>query len=138
MKAPKAYAQVTQIIDKEPDTDIIVAEKRVLGITHQEVGYMLARRWQLPDVIAHVILRHHQPERAGKFRGPATLVYLADTMSRALGLGSDGDDYMRPLRISAARWKKLKLKLEDLEVIMKQTSADHSGFEDFYSTGTDS
>jgi hypothetical protein len=61
-------------------------------------------------------------------------VYLADTVARALGIGSDGDDFMRPLQVSAARWKKLKLNTRDLEEIMRQTLAEQTGFDEFYST----
>ena len=134
VKATAAYTKVRKLIDEHHEIDLLEAENRVLGINHQEVGYILARRWQLPDVIAHVTFRHHEPERAGKFRGPATLVYLADTVARALGIGSDGDNFMRPLQVSAARWKKLGLNTFDLEQVMKQTLEEQSGFEEFYST----
>ena len=42
--------------------DILELEKFMLGATHTDVGFALARKWQLPIVIANCIKYHHRPK----------------------------------------------------------------------------
>jgi putative nucleotidyltransferase with HDIG domain len=52
-------------------------ERRELGVDHALVGGVLARRWNLPKVIASSIERHHSPDATGD----AAWVRLADMMA---------------------------------------------------------
>jgi putative nucleotidyltransferase with HDIG domain len=52
-------------------------ERRELGVDHALVGGVLARRWGLPKIIAHVIESHHSPEADGE----AAIVRLADMLA---------------------------------------------------------
>jgi HD-like signal output (HDOD) protein len=58
------------------------AEEKVLGITHAEVGYLLADHWLLPTALANAIRYHHLPELEPEPRGPASVVFLADTFCK--------------------------------------------------------
>ena len=65
--------------------ELIVVERDVFGISHDDVGKMLAERWALPDFISDIISHHHCPEDACVNVELAHLVYLADLiMSRIL------------------------------------------------------
>jgi putative nucleotidyltransferase with HDIG domain len=55
----------------------IESERRELGVDHALVGGVLARRWGLPNSVAHVIERHH----ANDGEVEATLVRLADMLA---------------------------------------------------------
>jgi putative nucleotidyltransferase with HDIG domain len=57
------------------------AERRALGIDHQELGGIIARRWKFPPDIAAAIEHHHNPEKAGRYEEITSLVYLADLVS---------------------------------------------------------
>ena len=37
------------------------SEDEFFGINHAEVGALLTKRWNLPDVISSVVLYHHEP-----------------------------------------------------------------------------
>ncbi len=62
-------------------SDIIKAERRALGIDHQELGAMISRNWKFPAEITVAIENHHNPEKAGQYGEITSLVYLADLMA---------------------------------------------------------
>jgi putative nucleotidyltransferase with HDIG domain len=64
---------------------LCIAEKEIFGITHDEVGAMLAERWSLPVNLIESIKNHHNPEKSERERVLSSVVYLADLiMSRFL------------------------------------------------------
>jgi putative nucleotidyltransferase with HDIG domain len=92
------------------------AEAEILGCTHADIGRLLAQRWNLPAKLMSLIEHHHQPATAGAWAVEASIVHLADILTRALSLGSGGDDKVPPLDRSA--WQLLKLKTGALDAIM--------------------
>ena len=65
--------------------ELIMVEREAFGISHDEVGEMLAKRWSLPDSIGDIIRHHHCPEDASTDVELAHVVYLADLiMSRTM------------------------------------------------------
>jgi HD-like signal output (HDOD) protein len=42
-------------------TDYTKAERAILGMTHQEIGEYVARKWKVPDFLLHAIRHHHYP-----------------------------------------------------------------------------
>jgi putative nucleotidyltransferase with HDIG domain len=70
------YAQLGTNAAEAPE-DRVRGELRELGIDHAVVGGVLARRWGLPDRIAHAIERHHAPDADGV----AAAVKLADMVA---------------------------------------------------------
>lgn len=63
---------------------IIPAELEVLGFTHHEVGYELAKQWQLPESLANVIRWHHYPDRAPAASIDISLIHIASVISDQL------------------------------------------------------
>jgi putative nucleotidyltransferase with HDIG domain len=53
------------------------AERALTGVDHAVVGGMLIRRWGLPEALAHVVARHHEPEADGV----AGLIRVADMVA---------------------------------------------------------
>ncbi|WXG55891.1 MAG: HDOD domain-containing protein [Candidatus Sedimenticola sp. (ex Thyasira tokunagai)] len=74
------------LISKGRDELVPLAEEEVFGFTHQEVGYLLAASWKLPESLQAAIRWHHQPEEAEHHTLEATLVNIgsavADVMLR--------------------------------------------------------
>lgn len=70
-------------------TDICDLEKENFGIDHQEIGYLLSAKWEMPEEISLAVKNHH--ERA-ETDGPIRLVYVADAFldERAVDLGEEG------------------------------------------------
>jgi len=67
----------------------VTAEEKILGITHGEIGYILAKRWHLPDCITACIYAHHFPERSQEYSREAALIDLADFICHKSNLGND-------------------------------------------------
>lgn len=58
-----------------------------LGFTHCQTGEILARKWNLPEVLVEVILCHHDVPTARLNPALTAIVALADRLSRASNLG---------------------------------------------------
>lgn len=76
--APSLYEKVDPTLT---DLDLIAEEEKVMGITHTEAGYELARRWSLPAVIAEPIRYHHHPDLCQSDTDVVAIVALASKMA---------------------------------------------------------
>jgi putative nucleotidyltransferase with HDIG domain len=65
------------------ECDTVSAERRTLGIDHQELGGIITRNWKFPSEISAAIEHHHNPEKAGLYSEITSLVYLADRMAES-------------------------------------------------------
>lgn len=63
------------------------AESEVLGLSHQDIGYFLAQRWNLPLTLTDAILNHEHPQQSTQNPALSSLVHLADYMTSRLGIG---------------------------------------------------
>lgn len=88
--------------------NLIDSEKRILGINHCEAGIFLAKQWRLPETITQSIQFHHLPERAGKNRKLAFIVYLADLIMEKFAAGFELE----------------KMQTKSLEVAIKNLGLD--------------
>lgn len=78
--APNSYPAITAGLTGQR---LAEAEQRVYHITGEELGYLLTRRWNLPENITHSIRYQHHPEKATKARDVSAIVALAVRMSEA-------------------------------------------------------
>jgi putative nucleotidyltransferase with HDIG domain len=69
--------------------ELTAVERDVFGLSHDEVGEMLARQWSLPDSIVDVIRHHHYPENASACVELVHLVYLADLIMSRVMVGQE-------------------------------------------------
>ncbi len=69
----------------------IEAEREWLTLDHAAIGAMVARHWELPELIAAGIAHHHDPSEAdpGDARTVAHVIHLADLVAQ---LAADGFD----------------------------------------------
>lgn len=73
-------------------TNYLDLEKKILGITHNETGTMLADAWQFSDALTSVIQHHHHPETAPKaHRKMVALIYVADMLMSRFNTGYEID-----------------------------------------------
>ncbi|MCF7886327.1 MAG: HDOD domain-containing protein, partial [Candidatus Marinimicrobia bacterium] len=72
-----------------------IAERRILGISHEEAGAILLENWNLPEELIQVVRWHHQPNRVEGDKTVVDLVHIADIliMETGIGGGSDGLNY---------------------------------------------
>ncbi len=57
------------------------AEKRILGITHDDVGMMLLKRWLFPEPMLDAVEYHHRPMEKGRHASFPMIVHLADLLT---------------------------------------------------------
>ena len=111
----KEFLAVLETSRRE-DIPIRTAEQRLLGFTHDQVGRLLAERWKLPVRLSEAIGCHHRPDLAQVGKREAALVHVAEALTRALGLGSGGDDAVPVLEPET--WRRLGLQTTILEPLM--------------------
>ncbi len=61
-------------------TNLISAEKEILGTDHTEVGYALANRWDFPESLTEAIKYHHCPQPGMAHQELTHILYLADLL----------------------------------------------------------
>ena len=83
----KEYKQIIDLV-KNKGVPYLEAEENYLGITHQEVGGFLIDKWNLPFAITEVIYNHHNPSLARENTELASLIHLADYMTKKLMVGN--------------------------------------------------
>ncbi len=72
------------------------AEREILGIDHQELGALIATRWNFPPAVVTGIAHHHSPQDADENRQVASIVYAANRMVAAMGIGAGVDGFLNP------------------------------------------
>lgn len=103
-----------QVIEKVKSQDISFyqAEKKVLGVTHAEIGGWLANSWNFPAEIEEAIKFHHLPCQATINPQFCSIVHLSDVLARMRSIGSGGDDKVPPIHPSI--WELLRFMRTDL------------------------
>lgn len=76
-----------QLVDINEEIQVLRAEQKMYGYNHAEVGSLVARRWQLPDVICYSILHHHNPSQSDKAPLVTHIINVADMMTNIEGYG---------------------------------------------------
>lgn len=106
------------------------AEHEVLGFSHQEIGALVAERWQLPEAIINCIRYHHEPSALEPPDSLVDAVYLADSVCLLLGVGvgEDGLQY----RADQAVMERHGLQESDLEAVGVAIMADLKGVEQVF------
>jgi putative nucleotidyltransferase with HDIG domain len=92
--------------------DLCSLERERFGVDHQEVGYLMSKKWRFPEEFCAVIRGHH-----GRPRGPSallSLVSIADTFSRnpEADLGGQGLILQREKARIAAEIGRIRHLLE--------------------------
>jgi len=103
---------------KEKNILMLEAEKRVMNVTHPEIGTLLAEKWELPPAILNAITHHHQSHLAGAFALETSIVHLADILCRTLDMESHDSNVIPPQNLAA--WKLLQLEPGSIKEIAKE------------------
>jgi HD-like signal output (HDOD) protein len=115
--APALYARIPKAAS---NLDLVAAEEKHLGISHNEAGYELACYWRLPEELAEPIRYHHTPERAEKSREVVAIVSLADALAQSTGADLESN---RPvLSEHRAAFDILGIDIENAEAMVEEFS----------------
>lgn len=116
-RQPRHMARVFHLARLEK-TPLIQAERRLFGYDHTQVAAAAVTAWKLPPLIGEAIRLHHDPAGSPDSPLEASVVHLADLMTIALEIGSNGSCHVPPL--CAAAWERLGLSASALEIIAAQ------------------
>ena len=83
-----------------------------LGLTHTKLGQELAESWGIPSSLIEAISQHHRQQQSARDPELASLVHMADAVSRNLGVGSGGDSLVPPIHPFA--FNQLAVSPDDL------------------------
>lgn len=119
--APQLYCLIDRTL---AGPRLLEEEQRVLGITHAEAGYHLAREWGLPIEIAEPIRFHHAPERATEAPENVAIVALAAAMASGAEPSDLDQDEFRMLKPAL---DALGLGLEKAYDIWEQFQGNNAG-----------
>ena len=78
------YIQVVQKV-QENNASLSDYENKVFGMNHDDVGLLLANKWDLPDILVNAIKYHHTGKDANDKL--CSCVHLANTMAKCMNLG---------------------------------------------------
>lgn len=115
------YEKIVRVVEKEK-VSFRDAEVSILGIDHAEIGSWLSNEWNLPEKLTIPIAFHHTPENTLRLKDRAAVVHIADSITRAFGIGFGGDPWVQ--KISDAAWNYLGMEKEDLDALMQQIMID--------------
>lgn len=97
--------------------NLIDVEKEEFGITHTEIGGILAEHWSLPDNLTDAIKHHHEPERAAIDTELTHLVYLGDLLMSRFLVGQELERLDTNALVS--RLQKMGITAEQFPVIIE-------------------
>jgi len=85
---PQTFGETLRAVAGSPELRFRDAERRILGVTHEELGLAICREWHFPETIQHAVGYHHDPEAAPcASRQPVAIVCLADHLAARAGVG---------------------------------------------------
>lgn len=75
------------LLEINSENEYLKTERKLFGYNHAEIGSLVARRWELPDVICYSILYHHDPTRSDQAALVTNIVNVADQITNIEGYG---------------------------------------------------
>jgi putative nucleotidyltransferase with HDIG domain len=114
---------------QDDDCPMYEAERRMLGITHSEVGAWIATHWHFSDDVVAAIRQHHDPLAAGAPKADlADIVHCADGIVCALDIGGVENCIVPPLQPAA--WERLQLSPDVYLQLFERVEAGFHGLRD--------
>lgn len=97
-------------------------ETEFFGIDHQELGAMLAEKWNFPGAVAAAIRYHHTPDQAQSHKRLVATISVANLLCHGMRIGDSGDQYVSGF--SPEAWKLLQLDMNQLEKALRNALDD--------------
>lgn len=99
-----------KVVDELQGTNrsFVETEEQILGTTHCELGFCLAKNWNFPADYCDVIAHHHSPMEATGDRTLAAIVNLADLFCSVRHLDYGGREWVSFNLAEEPAWEILK------------------------------
>ncbi len=96
-----------------------VAERKVLGTDHAEIGAEILKNWSFPPEVVSAVRWHHDPDSADETGMLVDIVHVANVLCLMLGIGVGREGlHYEPSPLAT---KRLGLKATQLELVASQT-----------------
>jgi putative nucleotidyltransferase with HDIG domain len=121
------WAERALLLSREEQIDLCEAERRLIGVGHDEVGADVMRHWHFPERLVDAVAAHHSPLPAPPgFRvSLSALVRLADQLAHHLET-----DAGAPVPLASLDdWESLCLDEKFLSALLERTQREISVFE---------
>ncbi len=112
------YSQIKDILSVDPKKRLLVAEKEVLGLTHQEIGAFFARVWHLPDFVINSIRYHHYIGNTPEYKEYAISVLVGNNIVKGMELGESNNPFVAP--IPSWIWSYLRITPKNIRQLIKE------------------
>lgn len=109
-------------ISSRKNIQITEIEKSVLGLSHEEIGIAIGKKWKFETGLLYAVGRHHQPVLQGSAALFSMVVGVADTFVKILKVGFSGNYRITP--IDAEVWKVLELEEEAVFVALSDINSE--------------
>ncbi len=122
----KEFARAIQLAERE-QISLYEAEKRILDISHPELGRWIAKKWNLPRSITDAIAEHHAPKNA---HDPVlvSVVHSANLLCKVCSIGYSGYSYGYSLSDDIG-WQILQKQSAELAKIDIESFTNEAGAE---------
>ncbi len=114
--SPDVYRQVFSVRDEKALT-LHAAEQQVMGVSHGRVGAVAIRFWRLPEMLADVAEKHHQPS-AVEPKPLVDIVHLANILVQGLWISPDDELSIDPLDPECLQ--RLRLDWPDIDALLPE------------------
>ena len=82
---------------REQSVNARLAERESIGLSHDEIGSIVAVKWRFPEFIRESMAFHHEPYKAVNYPGIVQAVSLADSIVRSFKIQElNGQDFSFP------------------------------------------
>ncbi|SFN07422.1 HDOD domain-containing protein [Thermodesulforhabdus norvegica] len=99
---------------KNKSLHFLDAEREVLGIDHQQLGGIIAKKWNFPEPVVAAIRYHHEPLKvAPKYQEITKIVHVANIMVAAMGIGCGVDGMIQPHRDQVFQELKITTRMSE-------------------------
>ncbi len=121
MADEKMYSKVLTAVGE--GADILLAERKYFDSDHVKTGSLLAKRWQLPILLANIVSYHHAPSLSS-IPVPCNLVCFIDKIvQEEFNPGAVDKDFVKTLGIDFEDLEELrKVILQKSELLISELS----------------
>ncbi len=118
-------------VAKQKSDMLIDVEEALYKTNHSVIGYVVAKSWQLPEIVTKVIQHHHEPYLSSHddptLRSMLAINMLAETVLSVL---DDGDELSTDLF-------GIQIDTKVLNIVLEELNFDEDDFKDIVSTAQD-
>ena len=111
------------IFAKRNNIDLADAESKVFGINHLEIGYKIAKDWNLDDNIANSIKYHRKGLINSKLSHIVSTIHVANILTKGFEWGKSGNDTIE--KPNNKIWLKYSLKEIEIKDFYNEVKEDY-------------